>query len=95
MATIEIAGVDGPYDVTTATFGDDPTEAISTALVLVRGLGQGALSLVSLAMVGKWFTRRLGVAMGVFTVLLTFGIIGGYLGLKEAVGLYRSLARAC
>src|SRR5262245_5449530 len=28
MATIEIAGVDGPYDVTTATFGDDPTEAI-------------------------------------------------------------------
>jgi MFS family permease len=40
---------------------------------------------VALAMVGKWFTRRLGVAMGVFTVLLTFGIIGGYLGLKEAV----------
>jgi predicted alpha/beta superfamily hydrolase len=28
MATIEIASVDGPYDVTTATFGDDPTEAI-------------------------------------------------------------------
>ena len=23
-----IAGVDGPYDVTTATFGDDPTEAV-------------------------------------------------------------------
>ena len=28
MATIQIAGVDGPYDVTTATFGDDPAEAI-------------------------------------------------------------------
>jgi predicted alpha/beta superfamily hydrolase len=28
MATIEIAGVDGPYDVTTAILGDDPTEAI-------------------------------------------------------------------
>ncbi|HET6572366.1 MAG TPA: MFS transporter [Fimbriiglobus sp.] len=55
------------------------------ALLLVRGLGQGALSVVALAMVGKWFTRRLGVAMGVFTVLLTFGIIGGYTGLKEAV----------
>src|SRR5262249_7321841 len=42
-------------------------------LTLTRGLGQGALSVVSLAMVGKWFTRRLGLAMGIFAVLLTFG----------------------
>src|SRR5580698_7163424 len=44
-------------------------------LTLVRGLGQGSLSVVSMAMVGKWFTRRLPVAMGVFTVLLTFGMV--------------------
>jgi hypothetical protein len=54
-------------------------------LVLVRGFGQGALSVVSLAMVGKWFTRRLGVAMAVFTVLLTFGFIAGALWLEGAV----------
>src|SRR5262249_40994658 len=39
-------------------------------LLLVRGLGQGALSVVSMAMVGKWFSRRLGLAMGVYSVLL-------------------------
>jgi MFS family permease len=44
-------------------------------LTLVRGLGQGALSVVSMAMVGKWFTRRLPVAMAIFTVLLTIGMI--------------------
>jgi MFS family permease len=44
-------------------------------LTLVRGLGQGALSVVSMAMVGKWFTRRLPVAMGVFTILLTIGMV--------------------
>jgi MFS family permease len=49
--------------------------ALFLTLTLVRGLGQGALSVVSLAMVGKWFTRRLPVAMGVFTTLLTFGMI--------------------
>jgi len=44
-------------------------------LTLVRGFGQGALSVVSLAIIGKWFTRRLNVAMGLFTILLTFGFI--------------------
>src|ERR1700722_15385996 len=29
-------------------------------MLLIRGLGQGALSTVSVAMVGKWFSRRLG-----------------------------------
>ena len=57
-------------------------------LLLVRGLGQGALSLVSMSLVGKWFTRRLGPAMGVFTVLLAFGFIAGTVGLGEAVKAY-------
>ena len=59
--------------------------ALFVALILVRGLGQGALSVVSLAMVGKWFTRRLGIAMAVFTVLLTFGFIAGALWLEGEV----------
>jgi MFS family permease len=45
------------------------------ALTMVRGLGQGALSVVSIAMIGKWFTRKLPGAMAVFTVLLAFGFM--------------------
>jgi MFS family permease len=53
--------------------------ALFLTLVLVRGLGQSALSVVSLTMVGKWFPRRSGAAMGVFAVLLTFGFIASIL----------------
>ena len=45
-------------------------------LTLVRGFGQGALSVVSMAMIGKWFTKRLPMAMAIFTVLLSFGFVG-------------------
>ena len=34
-------------------------------VTLTRGFGQSALSVVSLALVGKWFSRRLPLAMGV------------------------------
>jgi MFS family permease len=54
-------------------------------LTLVRGLGQGALSVVSMALVGKWFTRRLGLAMGVLTVLLAVGFIATILLVGTAV----------
>ena len=37
--------------------------AILIVVTLTRGLGQSALSIVSLAMVGKWFRRRLTRAM--------------------------------
>lgn len=57
-------------------------------LILVRGFGQGALSVVSMAMIGKWFTRRLGVAMGLFSVLLAIGFIATTLGTGYAVGVY-------
>jgi MFS family permease len=52
----------------------DERELIVT-LALVRGLGQGALSVVAIALVGKWFRRRAGVAMGVFTLLLAVGFL--------------------
>jgi cyanate permease len=57
------------------------------ALVLIRGFGQGALSVVSMTLVGKWFSRRLGLAMGLYTVLMTIGFIGTVLGMGEAVKL--------
>jgi MFS family permease len=55
------------------------------SLTAVRGFGQGALSVVSMAMIGKWFTRRLPVAMGVFTVLLSIGFIATTVGVGMAV----------
>jgi MFS transporter, OFA family, oxalate/formate antiporter len=55
------------------------------ALLLVRGLGQSALSVVSIAAVGKWFRRRLGIAMGVYSLLLTVGFVGSILWMGAAV----------
>lgn len=53
------------------------TGAISllVLLTLTRGLGQSALSVVSLTMVGKWFSRRLPAAMGVYAVVMTIGFM--------------------
>ncbi|MYF16292.1 MAG: MFS transporter [Gemmatimonadetes bacterium] len=57
-------------------------------LVLMRGVGQSALSVVSLTMVGKWFVRRLSVAMGIFAVLMSLGfavaiVVAGDVVLKQ------------
>ncbi len=57
-------------------------------LLLVRGLGQGALSVVAMAMVGKWFKRRIGLAMGVFSVLLGIGFVASTPTFKSAVEAY-------
>jgi MFS family permease len=57
------------------------------AILLTRGLGQSALSVVSLAMPGKWFSRRLSLAMGVYTVLMAAGFISAF----QIVGAYRDV----
>ena len=50
--------------------------AVLAALItLSRGLGQSALSVVSLAMVGKWFVRRLPSAMAAYTVVMSVGFM--------------------
>jgi MFS family permease len=49
--------------------------ALLVAVTLTRGLGQTALSIVSLAMVGKWFQRRLTWAMGVYSVAMSIGFM--------------------
>jgi MFS family permease len=68
-----------------AMAGVQGAAALFVSLLLVRGLGQSALSVTSIAMVSKWFRRRQGLAMGVFAVLLTFGFIGSILALGGAV----------
>ena len=49
--------------------------AIALLITLTRGLGQSALSVVSITMVGKWFVRRLNLAMAVYTVALSVGFM--------------------
>src|SRR5262245_44312670 len=59
--------------------------ALFAALILTRGLGQGALSVISTAMIGKWFDRRGGVAIGVLAVLLAIGFIVSVLAMGEGI----------
>ncbi len=46
------------------------------AIVLTRGFGQSALSVISITMVGKWYRGRLGPPMAVYSLLLSFGFVG-------------------
>lgn len=47
-------------------------------LVLSRGFGQNALSVVSLTMPGHWFARRLSLAMAIYSVLLSIGFMAAF-----------------
>src|SRR5262245_34629785 len=47
-------------------------------ITLTRGLGQSALSVVSLAMVGQWFVRRIDRAMAVYSVVMSVGFMAAF-----------------
>lgn len=51
------------------------TAALLILITFTRGLGQSALSVVSLAMPGKWFRRRLTWAMGVYALVMSVGFM--------------------
>ena len=59
--------------------------ALCIAITLTRGLGQSALSVVSLALVGKWFGRPLNYAMGVYSLLVGLGFIAAFPSVGQAV----------
>jgi MFS family permease len=44
-------------------------------LTLTRALGQSALSVIALAIVGHWFVRRIDKAMAVFSVVMSIGFM--------------------
>ena len=44
-------------------------------MTLTRGLGQSALSVISIAIVGHWFTRRIDTAMAIYSVVLSIGFM--------------------
>jgi MFS family permease len=64
------------------------TALLFTGLVASRGLGQSALSVVSLAMVGQWFVRRLNLAMAVYSILLSIGFMLAFPLIGGAVVAY-------
>jgi MFS family permease len=47
-------------------------------LTLTRGLGQSALSITSLTMMGQWFDRRLNRAMAIYSVVLSMGFMTAF-----------------
>jgi MFS family permease len=49
--------------------------ALAVWITLTRGLGQSALSVVSIAMVGHWFVRRIDAAMAVYSVVMSVGFM--------------------
>jgi len=49
--------------------------ALAVWITLTRGLGQSALSVVSIAMVGHWFVRKIAAAMAVYSVALSIGFM--------------------
>ncbi len=59
--------------------------AVFITVTLTRGFGQSALSVVSLALVGKWFARRLNFAMGIYSLLVGVGFIIAFPSVGEAV----------
>jgi MFS family permease len=52
--------------------------ALLILVTLTRGFGQSALSIISLAMVGKWFRRRLTGAMAVYALVMSVGFMAAF-----------------
>ena len=48
---------------------------LAIAVTLARALGQSALSVVSIAMIGQWFVRRVDMAMAIYSVALSIGFM--------------------
>lgn len=48
---------------------------LSLLITLTRGFGQSALSVISITIVGQWFTRRLNMAMAIYTIMLSVGFM--------------------
>lgn len=51
---------------------------LALAVTLTRALGQSALSVVSLAIVGHWFARRINMAMAIYSVVMSIGFMAAF-----------------
>lgn len=59
--------------------------ALAIALAATRAIGQGALSVVSIAMVGHWFKRRINAAMATYSITLSMGFMVAFPVVGSAV----------
>lgn len=57
-------------------------------ITLTRALGQSALSVASLAIVGHWFVRRIDTAMAVYSVAISVGFMAAFPLVGYAVQAY-------
>jgi MFS family permease len=58
---------------------------LAVTLTCTLGLGQSALSVVSMALVGKWFIRRIDTAMAVFAAIVSIGFIAAVVAIQLVV----------
>jgi hypothetical protein len=68
--------------------GDEPGDDVRGLLLLVtltRGFGQSALSVASLALVGKWFSRRSARRWGFYAVAMSVGFMAAVPAVGAAV----------
>jgi MFS family permease len=72
MLTLVMTGLGAVVIVMSRT---ESPRTLATMLTLTRGLGESSLSVLSMALVGKWFSRRLSAAMGIYSVLIAFGFV--------------------
>ncbi len=58
---------------------------------LTRGLGQSALSVVSISMTGKWFRSRLPLAIGLYSMLVSVGFTSAFVwGYRQSEADWRT-----
>ena len=81
-----------PLPINVAIPGADATAFSAVLLVdlflfilLSRGLGQSALSVASLSLIGRSAARRTGLAMGVYACLTSLGFVGAFTILRFTV----------
>lgn len=68
--------------------GGTSVAVLAVTITLTRGFGQSALSVVSLAVAGKWFARRINFAMGIYALLVGLGFIAAFPAVGQAVLRY-------
>jgi MFS family permease len=74
--------------VVLATAGVKSTLWLAVLLTSSRGLGQTALSVASLATVGKWFPQRVSRAMGIYALVVGLGFVAAFPGVQKAAEVY-------
>ncbi len=64
--------------VVCAMSGTTSLVALAVWITLTRALGQSALSVASLAVVGQWFVKRIDTAMAVYSVAISVGFMAAF-----------------